>query len=78
VPKLVSRGEKIGQSDLVRRENLTLFPLVPAAMLEVQAELPSAEEVAAANPAKAKTNKMSDSEIVGFMGVAVETADIEG
>lgn len=30
IPKVISRGDKKGQADLLRRENLTLFPLVPA------------------------------------------------
>jgi hypothetical protein len=57
VPKIVSRGENIGQSDLVRRENLTLFPLVPAAMLTEQTkEEPAADtmvEETTAAPTKA-------------------------
>lgn len=54
VPKVVSRGEKKGQSDLMRRENITLYPLVPAAMA-TQAEIESpAPEVAAAPTPKQK------------------------
>lgn len=34
IPKIVSRGEKKGELDLVRREHLTLYALVPTSMLE--------------------------------------------
>lgn len=34
VPKTIARGERKGQKDLVRRENLTLYALVPMSMLE--------------------------------------------
>ena len=30
IPKIVSRGEKKGESSIVTRENITLFPLVPS------------------------------------------------
>lgn len=33
VPKVVSRGEKKGEMTLLRRDDLTLFPLVPASMI---------------------------------------------
>lgn len=33
VPKLVSRGEDKGKPTIVRRENLTLYPLAPASIL---------------------------------------------
>jgi hypothetical protein len=68
VPKLVSRGEKIGQSDLVRRENLTLFPLVPAAMLAEQATADSTPAGIAAVqetvPTKAKASAVPATEEV--------------
>lgn len=34
VPKVITRGDAKGKSDLVRRENLTLFPLIPNSILE--------------------------------------------
>lgn len=34
VPKKVSRGDKKGQVDLTRREDLTLYPLVPIQLME--------------------------------------------
>lgn len=34
IPKVVSRGGKAGQIDLQRRENLTIYPLVPASLID--------------------------------------------
>lgn len=60
IPKVVSRGEKKGQADLLRRENLTLFPLVPAetteeteAISEVEAGLTEAPATPVAKATKA-------------------------
>ncbi len=39
VPKVVSRGEKKGESTIVRRENLTLYPLAPASVLNQPEEV---------------------------------------
>ena len=43
IPKTVSRGEKKGQTTLIRREDLTLFPLVPASLVQGE-NTPAAEE----------------------------------
>lgn len=44
IPKVVSRGDKKGESTIVRRENLTLYPLAPASVLsEPAGEEPSTE-----------------------------------
>jgi hypothetical protein len=57
IPKTVSRGENKGKSDLVRRENLTLYPLVPADAAteaeETSAPATSKKKVAEAEPAEA-------------------------
>lgn len=49
VPKVVSRGEDKGKATIVRRENLTLYPLVPASVLAPQPEeivIPESAKVA--------------------------------
>lgn len=43
VPKAVSRGEKKGESTIVRRENITLYPLAPISMLS-EDQVEAAEE----------------------------------
>lgn len=54
VPKVVSRGNNKGQSDLVRRENITLYPLVTVeAYNELNAQPEAIEEPVAEIPVKA-------------------------
>jgi hypothetical protein len=57
IPKVISRGDKKGQADLLRRENLTLFPLVPAAMLSTD-EVDTTPEVEEAPAPAAKASKV--------------------
>lgn len=66
VPKVVSRGEKKGQVDLVRRENLTLYPLVPLSLIEGNDEAPTEEET------KEEAGSLSEIEAEG----AVETEEV--
>lgn len=63
VPKVVSRGEKKGQSDLLRRENLTLYPLVPAAMMESDADANPEVAGTAQEALAAKATKKEAAEI---------------
>lgn len=35
IPKVISRGDDKGKADLVRRENITMYPLVPAEATDV-------------------------------------------
>ena len=39
IPKVVSRGEKKGQVDLCRREDTTIYPLVPLSLVNPESEL---------------------------------------
>lgn len=60
VPKVVSRGAEKGKSDLVTRTGLTLFPLVPAAMLsEADAVETAIASVEAADAVPTKTTKVA-------------------
>lgn len=64
IPKTVSRGAKKGDVTLVRREDLTLYALVPVSMLEaetiteVEFEDAPTEEVQVPAATKAKTAKI--------------------
>lgn len=54
IPKVVSRGEKKGESGIVTRENITLYPLVPASWADETTEesIPEPEAKVAAAMAK--------------------------
>jgi len=44
IPKVVSRGESKGESTIVTRENLTLFPLVPASWADEDTPVEATQE----------------------------------
>lgn len=62
IPKVISRGADKGKADLLRRENLTLFPLVPVAMTEEVEEAPTVPVPAA--KAKVATPELAPTEPV--------------
>lgn len=64
IPKVISRGEKKGQADIVRRENLTLYTLVPAAWAKEEEVEATAEESAGTSvaPDKAKVKAKETAE----------------
>jgi hypothetical protein len=79
VPKRVSRGEEKGKVTLVTRENLTLFPLVPASWTEETEEPagPITEEAEAAEVAKDNGGQEAESDAIG-RGSVVEDPAIKG
>lgn len=71
VPKTVSRGEKKGEISMVRREDLTLYALVPVQMLGEE-EAPVSETAPAAD-----TEQGSDLDIDNGEGTSIEENPIQ-